>query len=111
MTRQTDYPDIMHKILSAKLCTHTILLTYLLNPLLPFQITECAAGRIARGWQVIKVTGRGQLHGLESHLGRGAADDNGKMIRRTGRGAQILNLLPDEPAERSFVQQRLRLLV
>ena len=64
MARQTDDPDIMHEILSAKLGANAVLLANLPDLLFPLQVAEGPACIITRGWQIIKVSRRGKLNRL-----------------------------------------------
>src|SRR3546814_8049282 len=50
------------------------------------------AGLAAPGRQVVEVARRGELGGLQVQLGRQAADHDGQVIGRAGRGAQRLDL-------------------
>ncbi len=52
----------------------------------------------------------GELHGLEAHLGRGAADHEGQVVGRAGRRPEGLHLLGQELLEARRVQDRLGLL-
>ena len=49
--------------------------------------------RVAFGWQAIVVARRGELDGFQRGFRRGAADNEGDMVRRAGRGAQGPHLL------------------
>ena len=60
--------------------------------------------------QCVEVAGRGQLGRLQCVLGRRAADDEGQMVRRAGRGAQKVHLGCHEVEEALGVEQRLGLL-
>ena len=53
---------------------------------------------------------RGQLGRLERDLGRRAADDDGEVVRRAGRGAERPQLLVEPRQQRLRVEQRLGLL-
>ena len=58
----------------------------------------------------VEVARRRQLRGLERVLGARAADHDGEVIRRARRGAERAQLLIEERAQRSRVEQRLGLL-
>ena len=62
------------------------------------------------GGQRVEVVGRGQLGGLHGELRRRAADDDGEVVRRAGRGAEGLHLVEQPRQQRGLVEQRLGLL-
>ncbi len=66
---------------------------------------------VAGGRQAVEIAAARQFHGLQIHLGRGAADDDCEMIWRTGGGAERAELLVDEPRQRFRIQHRLGLLI
>ena len=60
---------------------------------------------------MVEVAARGELDGLEVELGRRSTNDECQVIRRTGRGADGLDVVLDELEQRRLVEQRLGLLV
>ncbi len=111
MARSAYHTHVVHVVLAAELCAQTYLLAYLLYLGLPFQIAEAAAALVARGGQLVEISGRGLLDGRQTHLGRRAADADRKVVGRTCRRTQIGNVLADELRERLLVQKGFGLLI
>ena len=61
--------------------------------------------------QVVEIFGRGQFDRLHGQLCRGATDNDGEVIGRTGRGAQRPHLLINESGKAFRIQQRLGFLI
>ena len=81
-----------------------------MNFLLHLEIAEGVAVFRARGRQVVVVTAGRELHRLHGHLGRGAADDDRKVIRRARRGPEREHLLFQEGEHAVARQDRRRRL-
>ena len=77
---------------------------------LPFEVPEAMAGRASARGEVVEVVGRGVLGGSQGVLGRGAADDDGQVVRRAGRCAQRPELLVQEAGQALGVQDGLGFL-
>ena len=88
MPGQANDAHIMNKIFPAKLRADTGLASPLRNE--PFQlcVAEGAPQCIAGLRQVIIIVAAGKLDGLEIHLCRGTANDEGEVVRRTCCGAE-----------------------
>ena len=96
VARQPDHPHVVAEILTAELGADAERLGELVH--LPFHL-EVAEGVAVLGalrGQRIQIAAGRELHGLHGELGRGAADHDGQVIGRTGRGAQRQNLLLQE---------------
>ena len=65
---------------------------------------------VAFAGQTVEIVGRRELGDLEVVLGRGPADDQREVVRRTGRRAEGPDLGVDEGAQALGVEQRLGLL-
>ena len=89
MARQPHDPDIMTEILP-KLCADPHLPGELENFLLHLHIPEGLSERSAFLRQVVEIACRRQLHGLQVEFSGRAADDDGEVIGRTGRGSKRL---------------------
>ena len=63
------------------------------------------------GGQAVELLGGGQLDGLHDRVGRGAADDEGEVVGRAGRGAERLHLGDQVVEQLLGGEQRLGLLV
>ena len=111
MPRGADHAHVVHEVLAAELRADAALLADLQHLLLPLQVTEAAASLVARGGQLVEVSGRGLLHGREAHLGRRTTDAEGQVVGRAGRRPEVEDMLLDELRERLLVEQRLGLLV
>ena len=111
MARSADHPHVVHEVLAAELGADAALAADFQHLLLPFQVAEAAAALVARGGQLVEVAGRSLLHRRKAHLGRRAADADGQVVGRTGRRAEVEDMLLDEFRERLLVQQRFGLLV
>ncbi|OQB91308.1 MAG: hypothetical protein BWX86_02049 [Verrucomicrobia bacterium ADurb.Bin122] len=66
---------------------------------------------IALRRQGVVVLRRGELDGLEAGLGARATDDDGQMVRRASRRAEVLHLFGDEGFEALRIEERFRLLI
>ena len=106
MAWQTDHTDVVCKIFSSKLCAEANLVCLLQQLLFEVDVAECAACLVASGWQVIVVLYRGEFHGEEVLLCRGAANNECDMIRRTSRRAEVLHLLHKEWQQCAFILYR-----
>eukprot|EP00123_Amoebidium_parasiticum_P000658 comp11521_c0_seq1/m.5971 comp11521_c0_seq1/g.5971 ORF comp11521_c0_seq1/g.5971 comp11521_c0_seq1/m.5971 type:complete len:414 (+) comp11521_c0_seq1:338-1579(+) len=107
---QTDDSDIVGKVLAAKLRTNAGFLAQLVNLLLELNVPESPAEVVAGSWQVIIVSGRAQLDGLQVLLGRHATHHDAQVVGGAGRRAQRLDLLVQELHEGCGVEQGLGLL-
>ncbi len=84
MTGQTDDADVVSQGLAAKLGTEANLVGFLQELVLEVDVTEGTTCLVARGGQTVVELDAGELHRQQVLLGRGTADDEGDMIRRTG---------------------------
>mmetsp|Transcript_125331 Transcript_125331/g.350974 ORF Transcript_125331/g.350974 Transcript_125331/m.350974 type:complete len:447 (+) Transcript_125331:697-2037(+) len=109
--RQSDDTAVVGEVLAAELRAHPQILASLQQLGLPLQVAKCPAVLVPRGRQVVVVASARELHGLQVHLCRGAADDHGDMVWRACGGSQRLHLLLEERLQLLRVQQGLRLLV
>ena len=97
VARQPDDADVMAEIFAAELRADPERLRHLQNLALHLLVAEGVAVLGAVVGQRVVIFGGGELDGLHRQLGRGAADDDGEMIRRAGRGAE---------REHFFLQER-----
>src|SRR5699024_2055361 len=111
MARHAYHPHVVHEVFAAELGADTALLAYLQYFRLPFQVAEGTAPLVAARRKRVVISGRRLLHGREVGLGGCTADNHCKVVGRTGRRSEVLNLLPNEFRERLLVEQRLGLLV
>ena len=93
MTRQADDADIVAEILAAELRTDPHLTGQLQNRLFHFEIAERLAVFVAVCGQIVEITRAGELDRFQVELGRGAADDDRKMIGRAGGCAERADFL------------------
>ena len=93
MARQTDYANIVREVFPAKLRAQSR--GFALPEAVPARAGRrgTPAVRVAFGWQAIVVARRGELDGFQRGFRRGAADNEGDMVRRAGRGARGPHLL------------------
>ncbi len=110
VARQADDAHVMAEILAAELRADPVVAGQRQDLLLEAGVAEGLAVAVAGGRQIVEIAAARQLHRLQVHLGRGAADDDGEVIGRAGRGAERLDLLVDELDQRRMVQHRWRLL-
>ena len=111
VARQADDAHVMAEILAAELRADAERLRHLVDLFLHFEVAEGVARRRALGRQRVEIFGRGELHRLEVLLGRGAADDDGEMVGRTGGGAERQDLLLQERHHAVLGEKRWRRLV
>ena len=107
---QADDAHVVAEVLAAELGADAGLLGELQHLALQLDVAEAVAEQAALGRQAVEVAGAGQLGGLHGHLGRRAADDDGEVVRRAGRGAERLHLLEQPRQQGRLVEQRLGLL-
>ncbi len=108
--RQADHAHVVAEILSAELRADAERLRHLQDLLLHLEIAEgVAVGRALRR-QRVEIARRSELHRLHRQLGRGAADDDGQVIRRARRGAERQHLLLQERQHAVARQDRRRRL-
>ena len=106
-----DHAHVVAEILAAELRADAHLAGELQHLLLHLAVADGHALVVALARQVVEIARRGELHRLEVHLGRGAADHDGEVIGRAGRGAEGADLGVEELQQRRLVQHRRRLLV
>ena len=111
MARQPDNPHIMAVIFAAELRADAEIARDLQDFGFPFRIAPGMAEAVAFGWQPVKGADRGLFHRLQIIFGRGAANDDGKVIGRAGRCAQIEDCRFDEVTKPFRVQHRFGFLV
>ena len=111
VARQADDADVEREPFAAELRADAEGVRDLQELGLEGEVAEGAAVLVARSRERVVVVGRGQLDGLHGRLGGGAADDEGEVVRRAGRGAERLHLLGQELDEGLRVQDGLGLLV
>ncbi len=107
---QADDADVVGKVFTAELGTDAEVLGCLLQFLFQLDITEGLAVIIADRWQIVELLGSCQLDGLHDCVGRGAADDEGEVVRGTGCGAESFHLGDQVVKELLRGEQRLGLL-
>mmetsp|Transcript_31987 Transcript_31987/g.79323 ORF Transcript_31987/g.79323 Transcript_31987/m.79323 type:complete len:217 (-) Transcript_31987:381-1031(-) len=100
----------MAEVLAAELGTDAHVLTYLVHTLFPLQVSECPTVLIARGGQTVVIPAAGHLDGLEGHLGRQTADDDGQVVGRACGRPDRLDLLLQKHGQAVRVQQGFGLL-
>ena len=111
MARQADHPHVVAEVLAAELGADARRRRELPAPAASSSLSRMAwPSSLPRVGQAVEVAGAGQLHRLEVHLGARAADHDGQVVGRAGRGAEGLDLLADEGQQRLRVQQGLGLL-
>mmetsp|Transcript_107968 Transcript_107968/g.287454 ORF Transcript_107968/g.287454 Transcript_107968/m.287454 type:complete len:685 (+) Transcript_107968:206-2260(+) len=107
---QPDHPHVVHEVLPSVLGADAGVLRELLDLLLPLQVSERPAPDAAGGGEAVQVLATRQLHRLQRHLGRQAADHEREMVGRACSSAYVRDLLEDKVGERLLVQHGLRLL-
>ena len=110
VARQPDHAHIVAKILAAELRADAERLRHLQNLLLHLLVAEGVAILGAVVGERVVIFGRGKLYGLHRQFSRGAADDDGEMIRRARRGAERQHLLFQEAEQAVARQDRRRRL-
>ena len=93
---EPDDADVVAEVLAAELGADAEGLGELEDFFLQLQVTEAVRAHRALGGQIVEVVRRGVLRRLERELRRRAADDDGQVIRRAGRGAERADLLVEE---------------
>src|SRR4029453_17109273 len=89
--RETHNPDVVAEILAAKLRADAHPSGELKDFLFHARVTKrCSEARTLTR-QSVEVAARGKLHRLQRQLGRGTADDDGQVIRRTSSGTERAN--------------------
>ena len=111
MAGDADHADVVAEILAAELGADAHLAGEFEYLLLHLAVADGHALVVAFARQVVEVAGRGELHRLEVHFGRGAADHDGEMVGRAGRGAEGADLGVEKLQQGSLVQDRRCLLV
>ena len=101
MARQPDNPHIMAVIFAAELRADAEIARDLQDFGFPFRVTPGMAEAVAFGRQPVERADRGLFHRLQIILGRGAADDDSKVIGRAGRGAKVEKRRFDEVSQPS----------
>ncbi len=89
---QADHAHVVAEILAAELRADADVPGHLQHRLFHLEIAERAAGLAAGRRQRVQPFGRGEFHRLQCRLGTGAADDDGEVVGRAGRGAERLDL-------------------
>ena len=111
MAREPDHPNVVAEVFAAELGADAECPGLLEDLLFPLEVAVAVTGRcVARGRQVVEIVGRGVFGGLQRVLRRRAADDEGEMVRRAGRGTDRSQRLVEEVDHRALVEQRLGLL-
>ncbi len=110
MPRQADDAHVVAEIFAAELRADAHLARQRQHLLLEIAVAEGLARGIALARQRIEIAAARELHGLQIHLGRGAADDDREVIGRAGRGAEGADLLVEEFEQRIVIQHCRRLL-
>src|SRR5262249_14820134 len=88
VARQANHAHVVAEIFAAELRADTKRLRHFLDFALHVAVAKrMTVFRTALGQRVVIFAG-GELHGLHRQLGRRAADDDGEVIRRAGRGAE-----------------------
>ena len=108
---QADDPHVVREILAAELGADADPGAELEDLPLHLEIPEGAAKLVAGCRQIVEGMAGRELQRLHRRFGRGAADDEGDVVRRAGGGAQGAELLVDEVHQRDRVQDRFRLLI
>ena len=111
MARSADHPHVVYEVFAAELGADTALPADLEDFLFPLQVAEAASSFVTRGGQLVEVTCRSLLDGRQTHFGRRAADADGQVVGRAGRGAEIHEFRAEKFQKRFLVQQRFGLLV
>src|SRR5690606_35526410 len=106
MSRHADDAYVMAEIFAAELRADAHGLGELVDLGLHLDIAEGVAGFASESRQAVQVTGRGELYGLQVHLGRCATDDDCQMIRRTGGGAERQDFFLEEVDQAVMGEQR-----
>ena len=101
VARQPDDANVVAEIFAAELRADAERLRHLLDLALHVPVAEGVAvlGAVLR--QRVVIFAGGELDRLHGHFRRGAADDDGEMVGRAGRGAERQHLLLEE-GEHSF---------
>ncbi len=99
VARQADHPDVVAEILAAELRADAEHCGQLVD--LPFhlEVAEGVARLAAWVGSVSSQRVEASLTVLSVSFGRGAADDDGEVVRRAGRGAERLDLRLQEPQQ------------
>ena len=88
VARQADDAHVVAEILAAELRADAEAAGQLEHLLLEIAVAVGLAVAVARGRQRVEIAAAGELHRLQVHLGRGAADDDRQVIGRAGGGAE-----------------------
>lgn len=109
---EPDDADVMAEVLAAELRADTERAGQLVDLRLELDVAEAVPrGGVAGGGDVVEVAGAGVLRRLQGELRARAADDDGEVVRRAGRGAEGAQLLVEETHHPVRVEDGLRLLV
>ncbi|CAB4812544.1 unannotated protein [freshwater metagenome] len=107
---QTNDAHVVTEILAAELSADAGVLRELEHLCFKLDIAKRVTGLTAAGGQAVEVLGASDLRGLYRELGRRAADDYGKVIRRACSSAEGLHLFEQPWQQGLLVEQRLGLL-
>ena len=100
---QTDYADVVSKILAAELCAETDLVSLLEELLFEVDVAESASGLVACCRQRVVILDRSELHCEQVLLSRCTADNECNVVRRTSRCTEALHLLYEERQQCALV--------
>ena len=108
---EADDADVVAEVLAAELRADAELAGQAEDLLLELGVAEAVTGhRVAARREGVEVLGAGVLRCLEGELGARAADDDGEVVGRAGRGAEAAELLVEEAHHRRLVEDGLGLL-
>ncbi len=100
VARQADDPHVVTEIFAAELRADAEATGQFEHLGLELAIAIGLAPAIAFSRQTVEITAAGQLDRLQVHFRRGAADHDGEVIGRAGRGAERADLLVEKFEQR-----------
>lgn len=111
MTRQANYANIVGEIFPAELGAEAKFMRFFQQFLFQVEIAECLAVLVTFRRQRVVIVGAGEFNGFQRAFRRGAANDKGDMVWRTGCGAQRAHFLNEEVFQLAWGEQRFGLLI
>lgn len=111
MTRQADDAYIEREVFAAKLGTDAALASGLEHLGFEFDIAEGAAVFVAGGGKAVVILRGGEFDVFHRRFSRGAADDEGQMVRRARGGAERGHFIAEELHDALRIEHGASLLI